>query len=140
MKYDLINILLDIGTNINSIDFLGLSPLMHAFDSRTAMILIDRGIDIHKRASDGKTALHYAAIYLRYDVAKVLLDHGIDHTLQDSLGQTALHFCANELRLVQLFFSYKANFFIPDNKSVSPIDCVRNDEVKEFLISKNLLK
>lgn len=53
-------------------------------------LLLDYGVDVNTPASNGKTALHYAATSGHLRVMAVLLAHGADVALRDQKGETAL--------------------------------------------------
>ena len=48
------------------------------------------GIDINKKDSLGKTALHYASHYKKIDMVESLLLKGADYTITDSHNKTAI--------------------------------------------------
>lgn len=57
-------------------------------------VLLDRGADISKVDSKGRTALHFAAINKRVEVIEFVLDQGIDVNCRTNDGKTALHLAA----------------------------------------------
>jgi len=64
-----------------------------AINGRTEMVkfLLEKGLDIHSRLLDGKTALHAACMIEDYkDTVKLLLEKGIDPTIKNKEGKTAL--------------------------------------------------
>jgi ankyrin repeat protein len=69
----------------------GWTPLL-ALSSRghaeTVRFLLEHGVDLEARASDGSTALHLAS---KKEVARVLLEHGAKTTVLNVKGWTPLH-------------------------------------------------
>jgi ankyrin repeat protein len=58
---------------------------------RTALLLLERGVDVNARDKNGWTSLLLAAFNGRVEVTKVLLDHGANAKLETKEGDTALH-------------------------------------------------
>jgi ankyrin repeat protein len=57
----------------------------------TALLLLERGVDVNARDKKDWTSLHRAAFEGRVEVAHVLLDHGSNANLETDEGETALH-------------------------------------------------
>jgi ankyrin repeat protein len=58
-----------------------------AGDVSTVELLLRAGIDVDQQGDMGCTALHYAKLKGREDVARVLLDHGASQSLRNSFGR-----------------------------------------------------
>jgi Ankyrin repeats (3 copies)/Ankyrin repeats (many copies) len=54
-----------------------------------ARLLLERGADVHARAVDGRTPLHFATDRGRVGVVRVLLEHGANAGAEDKQGRTA---------------------------------------------------
>ena len=88
-----INLLLNCnGINPHLIDSMERTYLHKATfrDLKTLNVFIEAGIDINKKDSLGKTALHYASHYKKIDMVESLLLKGADYTITDSHNKTAI--------------------------------------------------
>lgn len=78
-RFDIAQLLLDKGADINVKNPLGLTPLHYAVYHATPKeveLLIKRGADVNARDNEGKTPLALAKGYDRDEVVKLLRDHG----------------------------------------------------------------
>ncbi|MDQ6700190.1 MAG: ankyrin repeat domain-containing protein, partial [Acidobacteriota bacterium] len=83
---DMARALLDVGSNVNQIDTLGMTALMHAamIDfGNTAMVemLLQRGADWRLRSKDGATAIQLATKFGHHGMRKVLEQAGAKNDL-----------------------------------------------------------
>lgn len=88
--------------NINSLDNCMNTALLVALKSHasaSAMLLLDRGADIHRVNEYGKSALHLAASCGSINLVNKLIDLGADLNLKDKDGQTPL-ICALTIRSI----------------------------------------
>ncbi len=53
-----------------------------------AELLLDNGVDVNIKGSDGSTALHSAAFMGSVETAAMLLQHGADKSIKNNYGQT----------------------------------------------------
>ncbi|XP_065346540.1 uncharacterized protein LOC135943804 [Cloeon dipterum] len=96
---DLVQGLLDRGSNVNSKDNYGVTALHLAAgsngNSEIVKILLEKGAKVNAQNKDKQTALHYAAENNEVkEVVQKLLEHGADVNSQDEEGNTALHLAA----------------------------------------------
>lgn len=89
---DLVDLLLDMGADIDAADASGNSALMGAVFKDypgVAKRLIGRGADVNACNNNGAHALIYAASFNRVEMAKMLIAHGADIDWKDNTGNTA---------------------------------------------------
>ncbi len=93
IDYTSINVLLSDGTNIDTVDQNGNTPLMMASkigNARILDIILSHNPDINKQNNKGRTALMIAAEAGLIDVVKELVDHGAEISIEDANGNSAL--------------------------------------------------
>ena len=59
-------------------------------DRETAIKLVDSGVDVNARSSDGTTALMWAAYHDDVELVRRLIDAGADAAAQNEYGASAL--------------------------------------------------
>ena len=97
---EIVKILLNIGVNINGLDFYGEMPLHLAVhykaDLLIVQILLENGANIEARDSEDKTALYKACQYQKHEIVQELLKHNpeIDAVSKASHGTTPLQAAA----------------------------------------------
>ena len=93
-KNDVMRVLIDRGADVNATDKYGWTSLMLAARKghrEIVQALLNRsGINIDAKNLKGLTALIFAILYGKDDVAKVLVDHGADVNLAKNDGWTPL--------------------------------------------------
>jgi hypothetical protein len=88
--------LIKYNADTNALDTLGFTPLHCASRStrpntpNVIRLLLDRGVDVNPRASDGSTPLHFAVQFGFVEVVRVLLERGADVQAKDREGKTPL--------------------------------------------------
>lgn len=93
---ELIQMLINLGANINWVNDFSLTPLHFATVNNKPEIvrmLIEAGSDIHAKESHGLVALHFA-VWHSPEIVKMLLEYGEDVDVQDDAGYTPLHWTA----------------------------------------------
>jgi hypothetical protein len=64
---------------------------MTTTETPDAVALIDLGVDLHAKASNGSTSLHLACVKGHAEAAKALLEKGADLHAKGGVGYTPLH-------------------------------------------------
>lgn len=93
IDYTSINVLLSDGTDVDTVDQNGNTPLMVASkvgNSRIIDIILSHDPNINKQNKKGRTALMIAAEAGLVDVVKQLTNQGADVSISDNEGNTAL--------------------------------------------------
>lgn len=93
IDYTSINILLADGTDVDTVNHQGNTPLMVAANignMRILDILFSHNPDVNKQNKKGVTALMIAAESGQYHVARKLVEHGAKISIRDKSGNTAL--------------------------------------------------
>jgi len=81
---DLVSMMLRIGTDVNSHNHSGETPLIIAAEFTTSSslffigLLLQHGADVNKVVGDNSSALHTAAVYGNADAVELLLENGAD--------------------------------------------------------------
>jgi ankyrin repeat protein len=87
---------------VNGCDLHGQTPLHLAAERdklAVAMLLLDRGADVHARSDGGRTPLHLAARSASSSTVETLLERGgSDPNARTAKGRTALHYAASAAR------------------------------------------
>ena len=105
-------------------------------DVDAALLLINRGADVNRKASNGEAPLHVAArpytqVYKR--MIRTLLDGGADPNITNAEGQTPLHILAAGFQryrkaAIQLLRSRGARLDVQDIAGRRPIELVRDGQ------------
>eukprot|EP00941_MAST-03F_sp_MAST-3F-sp1_P004223 g4223.t1 len=101
---DILDILLDRGSDLTMRDKMGLTPLMHAANNghyKTCMLIVECDIKIDMVDKRRWSALHYASQKGFHRIAKYLAAQGWDSHLKDVNGQTPLDLAEMELQALQ---------------------------------------
>jgi ankyrin repeat protein len=100
--WDIIQLLLDHGANLNACDKSGNTALHFAASEghlEAARMLLERGADVNSQNDEGLAPLQRASQGQHEghrDIIRLLLDHGADLGARDNSGNSALHFAAFE--------------------------------------------
>lgn len=83
-------------------------------------LLLGAGADTEITNSNGRTALHWAAVTGQTDIAEILLDYNASLTHQENDGNTPLHFAgrsANE-KMIETLLCWDAATLAKENSSL----------------------
>lgn len=87
--------------------------IMHHAIRQPAVLqfLIDLGVSVHQKSTDGLEPLHVAALFGQNEAAQILLDHGVPVDVKTSVQSTPLMGAAlkGQTHLVRLFLERGAN-------------------------------
>ncbi len=111
-KQETIQLLLDNGFDINSLNYHNQSPLMTATGLKTDMInfLVKKGAKVNLQDKNGVSALMSAAYYFNTERVEALLKNGADIHVKDNDGNKALSYTRySDFVNVPIFVKYKAN-------------------------------
>lgn len=118
----------------SSCDLKGHTPLHLACERdhlAVAILLLDRGADVHARSDGGRNALHLAARFASADMVEMLLERGkADPDVRTSEGRTAFHYAASAARdgneerrdVLRVLRDWGADPTITDRKGKLPRD------------------
>jgi len=99
--------------------------------------LINRGINLNHLDEQGRTALHYCAVYHAFDVAKAILDKGCDVNIRDQNGNNALWVAVFNARgvydIVELFVKHGADITNKNNAGRTPLDFAKQIEDNDLV-------
>lgn len=115
-------------------DLRGLTPL-HLASERDhlaiAIMLLDRGADVHARANGGRMPLHLAARFATADTVEMLLERArANPNAETSDGRTPLHYAASAAEdgdegrreVIRVLRDWGANPTVEDRKGETPRD------------------
>ena len=141
---EICNYLIDMGSNVNTKDYYGWTPLEWAtMDSLTEIVkkLITKGADVNAKSYDGWTPVKDAIMYGNKDIFYILINKGADINISDTNGSTPLHLASSkgDKDIVNDLISMGADVNAKNNRGITPLHAaVNNDhaEIVNILISK----
>ena len=137
--HEKIELLIRYGGKTNSRDVHGRNALFEVTECRAAQILIDNGSDPNSEDKLGMSPLHAAALDHRTDVIKTLLQNGALVNKQDKYGSTALHYASwwNYQTIIELLKVSGADINIEDHNGNTAAQVQLTDQVvNSFKIQK----
>lgn len=134
-SFEIAQLLIEYGADVNRIDNLGRTPLHLAKTPEIAKLLIEKGADVNLADNKGRTALHYAKTP---EMIEFFLGMGLDINQCDVWKLTPLH------HVVRNNFGFDCVKLLLDNGAA--IDCVNSrgytalQEAKNFSRSPEIIK
>jgi len=98
---------------------------MAAFQGDLAKVkrFLEQGISVDSRDSEGRAALHYAALHGKRDVVEFLLSQGANVNLKDkSMGFVPLHMVCGDKDIVEMLIAKGADVNAKDKYGWTPLD------------------
>ena len=141
---DMVNFLLDKGADIELLDNNQETPLFHAAYGNVDAVraLVKRGANINAVDKYGNTPLHYTGDSM---VTTYLLMVGIDPNAQNKYQETPLHIAVatddlaeditreDAIKKIEALLEYGADVNIKNDDGDTPLDIVKDPEVKDLL-------
>ena len=119
-------------------------------ETESAMLLIQRKINVQSQNFVGKTGLHIAAKYGWYETVKLLVDNKADVNAQDIHGNTPLRHAAKEVQLkcMEKLLGSQADVNLRNKMGQIPLQVLlsshkaylRNDKQKRYEICQLLVQ
>ena len=121
-KYEVLNKMLDLGSDPNIRDSNGWTALHYACqlgDLQSVVILREKGANIDAYSNNKRIPLHLAALHGYNEIVQFLLESGSDQDFQDELGCTPLHLAAkkNHVKCMELLLEAEADLYCLDFRS-----------------------
>jgi len=121
-KYEVLNKMLDLGSDPNIRDSNGWTALHYACqlgDLQSVIILREKGANIDAYSNNKRIPLHLAALHGYNEIVQFLLESGSDQDFQDELGCTPLHLAAkkNHVKCMELLLEAEADLYCLDFRS-----------------------
>ena len=135
-----VEILLDMGADINSLDIWGASPLHRAAavasNPDTVELLLSRGARLDAVDTRGLTPLHMAAMSnVMPDVLQLLLDHGADVDARSAVGATPLLLAAAvnfNPEVLSVLLSAGSDITARDGEGKTPLHAAAVNPIPDF--------
>jgi len=137
-KLDIVQYLINKGTDVNAKSKNGITPLHQAvYDGRVDIVeyLIGKGADVNAKDKGGYTLLHWATMTYRVDVAKVLVKHNADVNAKDKDGNTALHLAVirQKVDITRTLLKHNADVNAKNNEGKTALDCAAECNHQELV-------
>ena len=136
--FELIQLLLDNGADVNARDKAGRTALFYVRNVVGIQLLLDNGADVRVRDNDGRTVLFYEI----YDPETIdlLLDRGVDINARDDFGKTPLELALSDginygsFKWAQLLIDYGAKLNVKDSNGKTLLSKTTNKKARQLLI------
>jgi hypothetical protein len=132
IRSDLVQILLDLGADVNSRGSGGKTALIQACQRKRVIVmrqLLKNGADVNARTDfeqngyvGGDTPLHFAILHRSIRAIKLLLAHGADISIKDGWGMNSLHAAVEAsndkkgrkqaVRMVQILLAHGTDVYV----------------------------
>jgi ankyrin repeat protein len=89
-------LLLERGANVHAMDAVGRTALHNAHEPQAVRALLEAGADVHVADNQGRTPIFDLAYCVYPESARLLIAHGADVNHRDQHGNTPLHVCRYE--------------------------------------------
>src|SRR5712671_3535792 len=124
--FDVAELYINFGADINSSDLEGVTPLEKALQFRQSPVLkllLDRGVNVNIRDKDGGSPLHEASIRWDVNVVQQLIDLGADVNARNKRGITPLHKASQygNLNIARLLLEQGADVDARDSQMATPL-------------------
>ena len=121
-KYEVLNKMLDLGSDPNIRDSNGWTALHYACqlgDLESVKILKEKGAMIDSYSNNKRIPLHLASLKGYADIVQFLLESGSDQDFQDELGCTPLHLAAKKghVKCIEILLKSDADLYCLDFRS-----------------------
>lgn len=132
-KSNLIELFLQLPIDFKAINYQNRSALSFVAqtnDIQTASLLLEKGLEIDQKATNGYTPLLEAVHANKTEMAKFLIARGANATIRDSKGISAVYPAAKNgnLKLLQLLIAKQALLDTPDSYGFTPLmEAIVND-------------
>ena len=118
--------LLNLGADINTVSYDGVTPLMYAAEKGHFMackVLILNGADLEKKPENGITALMSAVRANYLNIAELLIRNGADINTTDEQGVTPLIYAVsyNYYTMTDMLLYYDINISMKDNEGTDAL-------------------
>lgn len=128
---EIVNYLIDKGTDIHCINKKGESPIhLAVFKGRneTIRLLFDKGTYIDTREEEGDTPLAWACYSGYSNIVELLIEKGANINSKNKLGYTPLHWACyiGHLNVVRILVEKGADVTIENQHGETPICCASN--------------
>jgi ankyrin repeat protein len=151
-KFNIIQLLVESGANINTINNQYLTPLHQALqyepiDNRinninTINYLLFHGANIDAQGESCKTPLHYATFNNNFVATKYLVEKQANINALDSLGNTPLHYAAlyANCDMAKYLLDHGADKLIINTSGLNASDYARNGYFDDVVMAKFIME
>lgn len=145
---DILEYLIEKGANVNAIDIhenskdtnlKSSSVLMNSISNGKldkVKLLVENGADLEYKneASNGDTAIIYAAKHLSKYVLEYIIQHNANINYQNTKGETALirAVASNNIDSVKILLEYKADTSLKDNEGHTALDIAKANQYSDI--------
>ena len=107
-------------------------------DVTRVLALLESGVDVNGRTSDGSYALNRAAVYNEVEVMRILLDRGADPNVRNSQGDTPLicatKYAGGKAETVKMLVEAGTDLTIKDDTGNTALDYAKSQNQQEAIV------